>query len=210
MSGVSCLYRRSSGIYAVRLVVPSRLRPALGRGEIHVSTGLRDWNAAKLAALKIQMYWRERFMALDVEKLATGSALLHGEGLISVCEAARTIGLSERGLLGELLNDRAQLYTQAQGWFGCLVPKLADIERDYDSAFIWGSIHDRGEESVYSGSVRFIDNIAALSMLIDSGVVRESSFALNDDGGFFLDDVRDISLSACMVQKSAVERCRAL
>lgn len=209
MSGVSCLYRRPSGIYAVRLVVPVRLRPSVGQGEIHVSTGLRDWNAAKLAALKIQMHWRERFMTLDIEKLATASPLLNGDGLISVCEAARVIGLPERALLGELLNYRARLYTHAQRWFGCHVPKLADIERDYDSAFLWSSIQEQGEESVYSGSVRFIDNIAALSALIDSGLVKESSFALDDGGGFFLDDDRDISLSACMVQKSAVERCRA-
>lgn len=209
MSGISCLYRRPSGIYVVRLVVPVRLRPLVGRGEIHVSTGLRDGNAAKLAALKIQMHWRERFMALDVEKLVTASPLLHGGGLISVCEAARTIGLSDRSLLGELLNDRARIYTQAQGWFGCRVPNLDDIERDYDSTFIWGSVQAKGEESVYSGSVRFIDNISALSVLIDSGVVKESSFALDDGGGFFLDDVREISLSGCMVQKSAVESCRA-
>lgn len=72
MSGVSCLYRRTSGIYAIRLAVPVRLRQSLGRGEIHVSTGLWDWNAAKLAALKILFHWRERFMALDIEKLASG------------------------------------------------------------------------------------------------------------------------------------------
>ena len=52
MSGHSCLYRRPSGVYAVRIVVPKRLLDLVGRGEIHTTTGLRDWNAAKLAALK--------------------------------------------------------------------------------------------------------------------------------------------------------------
>lgn len=75
MSGVSCLYRRSSGIYAVRLAVPARLRPSVDRGEIHVSTGLRDWNAAKVSALKIQTHWREKFMTLDLEKLTTANPL---------------------------------------------------------------------------------------------------------------------------------------
>jgi hypothetical protein len=46
MSGLSCIYRRTSGIYVVRLVVPARLRPAIGRSEVHVSTGLRELNAA--------------------------------------------------------------------------------------------------------------------------------------------------------------------
>ena len=79
MSGHSCLYRRSSGVYAVRIVVPKRLRELVGRGEIHTSTGLRDWNAAKLAALRIQIHWRELLMALDREKLSDGSPLLLGE-----------------------------------------------------------------------------------------------------------------------------------
>lgn len=49
----SCMYRRSSGIYVVRLAVPKRLRGALGRTEIHVSTELRELPAARIAALRI-------------------------------------------------------------------------------------------------------------------------------------------------------------
>ncbi|WP_338157368.1 DUF6538 domain-containing protein [Burkholderia multivorans] len=38
MAQTSCLYRRPSGIYVVRLVVPKRLRSAVGKNEIHAST----------------------------------------------------------------------------------------------------------------------------------------------------------------------------
>ena len=38
--------------------LPARLRSSVGRGEIHVSTGLRDWSAAKIAALKIEQLRR--------------------------------------------------------------------------------------------------------------------------------------------------------
>lgn len=146
MSGVSCLYRRPSGIYVVRLVVPMRLRPAVRRGEIHVSTSLRDWNAAKLAALKIQMLWREKFMALDIERLTTVTPLLKGEGLISIIEAARVIGITEGELLSELLNDRTKVFVHALSWFGCVVPDLDEIERDYDGAFIDSSIKANSPE----------------------------------------------------------------
>jgi hypothetical protein len=64
MSGVSCLYRRSSGIYAVRIVIPLRLRALVSKGEVHASTGLHDLGAAKLTALKIQSQRREKLMAL--------------------------------------------------------------------------------------------------------------------------------------------------
>lgn len=113
MYGVSGLYRRSSGIYAVRIAVPARLRDCVGRGEIHVSTGLRDWNAAKLVGLRVQFQWREKFMSLDIEKLTTASPLLHGDGLIPISGAARAIGLSDAELLGELLNDRVRVFAQS-------------------------------------------------------------------------------------------------
>ena len=56
MPSASCLYRRPSGIYAVRIAVPHRLRKCVGRTELHTSTGLRDVNAAKIAALNIQLH----------------------------------------------------------------------------------------------------------------------------------------------------------
>ena len=60
MPGISCLYRRPSGVYAVRLIVPKRLRETIGRTEIHTSTGVSNLGTAKVAALKIQLYWREQ------------------------------------------------------------------------------------------------------------------------------------------------------
>lgn len=65
MQGMSCLYRRSSGIYAVRLVVPKRLRESIGRTEIHTSTGVRSLAVAKTEALRIQLHWRKHFQAMD-------------------------------------------------------------------------------------------------------------------------------------------------
>lgn len=209
MSGVPCLYRRPSGIYAVRLAVPGRLRHQLGRGEIHVSTGLRDWNAAKLAGLKIQLQWRARFMTLDIEKLASASPLLKGDGLISLPEAAKAIGLSVGALLGELLHDRAAIYIQARNWKGWSISNLDDVCRDYDGSFILNDVEDKGTLQAYSGPLRCHDSIAAIGGLMADEKFSESVFLfITGEGAFFPESEQATSLPACMALKSAIERVR--
>lgn len=209
MSGVSCMYRRPSGIYAVRLVVPARLKSCVGRGEIHVSTGLRDWNAAKLAALKIQFQWREKLMALDVDKLATASPLLHGEGLISICEAAKAIGLSNGSLLAELRNERAELFTQAQHWDGWFVADLDCIERDFDGAFVLNDVELSGIQQVLSGVVRAFDSAVSIAALMTNSTATGSVFRLSGNGAFWTAQDVAIHLSGWMAGKTAIERIRS-
>lgn len=209
MSGVSCMYRRPSGIYVVRLVVPARLKSCVGRGEIHVSTGIRDWNAAKLAALKIQFQWREKLIALDVDKLATASPLLHGEGLISICEAAKAIGLSDGSLLAELRNERAELFTQAQHWEGWFVADLDCVERDFDGAFVLNDVEQRGIRQVLSGVVRAFDPAVRIAALVTDGAAAGAVFRLSGNGAFWLAQDVSIPLSGWMAGKSAIERIRS-
>lgn len=140
MQGISCLYRRPSGIYAVRLVVPKRLREFVGRTEIHTSTGVRSLAVAKTEALRIQLHWRTHFQTMDAEKLRNESPLIVGDGMISVTAAADAIGISPSALAGELLNDRAQVYTHVQGLPGWAVPDLDDIERDYGGGLILNDV----------------------------------------------------------------------
>jgi hypothetical protein len=209
MSGHSCLYRRPSGVYAVRIVVPKRLREFVGRGEIHTSTGLRDWNAAKLAALKIQLHWREQLMALDLEKLAAGSPLLLGEGLIPIDEAARAIGLTPGSLLGEMRNDRTEVYVQAQAWAGWQVAELGDIERDDDGpGFVLNDVEAKGFRHTHGGTMRLFDRAASIAKLISDGKTSETTFRLSGEAGFFCDDEQTITVAACFAQKNAVERIR--
>lgn len=209
MSGHSCLYRRPSGVYAVRIVVPKRLRDLVGRGEIHTTTGLRDWNAAKLASLKIQLHWREQLMALDLEKLSAGSPLLLGEGLIPIEEAARAIGLTAGSLLGEMRNGRIPIFVQAQAWQGWRVHDLAVIERDYDeSGFVLNDVEAQGYKQTLSGTARVYDSAATIANLIAAGTAVESTFRLSGNAGFFCDDEQTITVAACFAQKNAVERIR--
>ena len=83
------LYRRSSGIYVVRICVPKRLQAVIGRGEIHVSTGVRDPATAKAAAFRLLSQWQQRVLELDgmdVLKVVEGSPLLVGDGVIRLAD----------------------------------------------------------------------------------------------------------------------------
>jgi len=209
MSGVSCLYRRSSGIYAVRIVIPRRLRPLVGKGEVHTSTGLHDLGAAKLTALKIQTQWREKLMALDIQRLASSGALLHGEGLISILEAAGAMGLSVGALLSELRNARAELFTQANHWQGWSVVDLWDVERDYDDSFVLNDVERRGTQQSLSSTVRAFDAAVTISALLTTGVSTESVFRLSGHGGFWPETEVHIPLAAWMTLKPTIERIRS-
>ena len=209
MSGVSCLYRRSSGIYAVRIVIPRRLRPLIGKGEVHASTGLHDLGAAKLIALKIQTQWREKLMVLDIQRLASAGALLHGEGLISIPDAAGAMGLSVGALLSELRNTGAELITQANHWQGWSVADLWEVERDYDGTFIVNDVVRRGTQQSLSSTVRAFDTAVTISALLTTGVATESVFRLSGHGGFWPETEVHIPLAAWMTLKPTIERIRS-
>ena len=209
MSGVSCLYRRSSGIYAVRIVIPRRLRTLVGKGEVHASTGLHDLGAAKLTALKIQTQWREKLMVLDIQRLASAGALLHGEGMISIPEAAGAMGLSVGTLLSELRNARAELFTQANHWQGWSVVDIWDVEQDYDGTFVMNDVERRGTQQSISSTVRAFDALVTISALMAEGIATESVFRLSGQAGFWPANEVHIPLAAWMTSKPTLERIRS-
>ncbi|MDP1928424.1 MAG: hypothetical protein Q8K62_07930 [Thiobacillus sp.] len=142
-------------------------------------------------------------MALDLEKLSTGSPLLLGEGLIPIDEAARAIGLTSGSLLGEMLNDRTPIYVQAQAWQGWQVPDLAAIERDYnESGFVLNDVEAQGDKQTLSGTARIYDSSAAIAKLIADGKTLETTFRLSGDAGFFCDDEQTITVAGCFAQKN--------
>lgn len=209
MQGVSCLYRRPSGIYAVRLVVPKRLRESIGRTEIHTSTGVRSLAVAKTEALRIQLHWRKHFQAMDAEKLRNESPLITGDGMISVTAAADAIGISPGALAGELLNDRAQVYAHVQSLPCWSVPDLNEIERDYDGGLILNDVEAKGFRAIHSGMVRFLDNRATLGRFVIGERSVESVLRLGERAAVILDDELEVSLSECVTMKAAVAKVRA-
>ncbi|ONB63068.1 integrase [Burkholderia pseudomallei] len=208
MLGMSCLYRRSSGIYAVRLVVPKRLRASIGRTEIHTSTGVRSLAVAKTEALRIQLHWRKHFQAMDAEKLRNESPLIAGDGMISITAAADAIGISPGALAGELLNDRAQVYTHVQGLRGWAVPDLNDIERDYDGGLVLNDVESKGVETTHSSMVRFLDTRATLGRFVVGAKSVESVLRHGARAAVILDEELEVSLSECVTTKTAVAQVR--
>ena len=96
VGSASHLYRRASGIYAVRIFVPRRLWPSVGKREVHVSTRTRDQGVAKVVGLSIALVWKQRFihlMGIDVDKLLKGSPLLAGAGHLPLLTAATELGM---------------------------------------------------------------------------------------------------------------------
>lgn len=78
------LYRRTSGVYVVRICVPFRLRQRIGRREIHVSTKSREASEAKALAFAILAAWQQWVVELkkmDLIKITEGSALLSGKSI---------------------------------------------------------------------------------------------------------------------------------
>ncbi|WP_413775405.1 DUF6538 domain-containing protein [Pseudomonas syringae] len=51
------LYRRSSGIYVLRITVPARYRAQVRQQEIHVSTKTTNLKAAKAVASHLLVQW---------------------------------------------------------------------------------------------------------------------------------------------------------
>ncbi|WP_176300719.1 MULTISPECIES: site-specific integrase [Burkholderia cepacia complex] len=209
MTQTSCLYRRPSGIYVVRLVVPHRLRVAVGKTEIHASTRLRDWEAAKLVAHRILSHWREHFMTLDIEKLRAENPLIDGAGMIPVVDAARTIGMPPELLANELLNDGAQVFMHLHGQSCWRVPVLNDLDRDFGGEFIWNEVEAYREQTLHTGLVRFLDPRATLQQVITAGESQEGVFRDGKLAGVFLEDPIAVDLARCIVLKTAVTKVRA-
>jgi hypothetical protein len=126
------LYRRASGIYFVRLCVPSRLKAAVGKGELHRSTGCRDHRLAKIVAAELVAHWHRAIEALkhmDIQKLQAGSVKLLGDGYVTLIEAASECGTTPADLANRLVARRFGLYVYADQWVSWLTD---DIYADFD------------------------------------------------------------------------------
>lgn len=136
MSGSLHLYRRSSGVYVVRLFVPERLWSAVGKREVHRSTGCRDLGLAKIVAAELVCEWRrsiETLRHMDLQKIQAGSLKLLGDGLIPLTEFAAECGGTVTDVARRLRERRARFYVRAKNWQGwhCLdLHEALDHEQD--------------------------------------------------------------------------------
>jgi len=208
MAAATCLYRRPSGIYVFRLAVPLRLRALLNKTEVHVSTKSRDIASAKFAALQIEYRWRERFMALDLQRLATKNPLLADDGLVPIVEAAKLIGLSVETLLLELQQACPSLHTVGENWRGLLVKDTDAIDREPGGGYILNSVESLGDASVLNCMCRSLPEDNVPLQLLSRGQATPSCFATEAGHLFWPTNEVTISASAWFATKSVVERIR--
>lgn len=128
------LYRRPSGVYFVRLCVPARLKQAVGKGEIHRSTGCRDYRLAKIVAAEVAAHWHRALEAvqnMDPEKIKAGSISLLGSGLVGLVKAAGELGGDAADLARRLTDRGARFFVEAAGWSGWALESIHD-DADYE------------------------------------------------------------------------------
>lgn len=116
--------------------MPARLKAAVGKGEIHRSTGCRDFRLAKIVAAELAAHWHRAIDTLkdmDAAKIRTGSIELLGGGFVGLAEAATTLGTDPYRLAGRLADRDADFYVVAQNWRGWSVSDVhTDLEHERD------------------------------------------------------------------------------
>ncbi len=155
MAGSQHLYRRDSGVYFVRLCVPARLKAAVGKGEIHRTTGSREYRIAKIVAAELVAQWHRAIQVLermDIKKIKAGSLDLLGDGHIPLTQAAQILGTTEAALADRLRLRRAPFFVEADHWLGWAV-------RDIDEAVEYFPDRITGEEQYVIDNVK-LDRVA--------------------------------------------------
>ena len=131
------LFRRSSGIYVLRIAIPVSLRPVFGKREVVASTGTSELTIAKIVAGAHAAQWRQRFfdskrlMSLagtftmdhqEILKLAHGHPVLQGGGHLTLPHASTASGISTTDLLRSAANGTLSLSVRTGGTRGYLLP----------------------------------------------------------------------------------------
>lgn len=127
------LYRRTSGIYVVRISVPQRFRRYAGQCEIHTSTGTHDLHEAKQKSALLLAVWYQtlqEYEQLDYRTLSDCAPLLAGEGMISLSNFAQSIELPISQLIREVVNRNLPVFWLATGQFGFYVDEFNAVERE--------------------------------------------------------------------------------
>ena len=213
MARMGYLYRRSSGIYVVRICIPKRLQSVVGRGEIHVSTGFRDATSAKATASRMLSIWQQRVLELDgmdIFKIAQGSLLLFGEGLIRFADVALEFEIDPKLLLMEVMNSRTPLLCLADCWHGIEVANMYDVEREDDGTFVLNSVFELGESAMIKGPIVLFDTSLAAKSFLETGEYLGEVFYRDSKRRrvVFFDPGQTISSDSLLVYKSDAERIR--
>ena len=208
------LYRRSSGIYVLRITVPARYRAQLGQREIHVSTQTTDHSAAKAVALHLLARWHSCMSELNLvneTKVIEGSPLLTGAGFISIQDFCETFEVAVGLVLQEILNHNifvtCRLNAQPVYW----VDDYTKIDREGDG-FVLNSAFTEGIPQTVTGYLKPFHRTHTISNLIEFGFSDETAFRFrtNTLAAAFCDlPGIQLTTTSVFITKVQAERIRA-
>ncbi|WP_152668666.1 site-specific integrase [Comamonas sp. E6] len=170
------IYRRPSGIYAVRMYVPKRLQSIVGKTELHFSTGSRKPVVSKIIAADIRARWHRTLHQLsfmDSEKIKEALPELLSTGYIKLPELASLLG-SDITEISRMMCDRNYPFyihsERLEGWI------IDDLEQDIGLGYY-------GEEV----------EVAIVPQMLTTrfGITRPTGFIKF----YFEDDVRELVYS---------------
>lgn len=175
------LYRRSSGIYVLRITVPARYRVQLGQREIHASTRTTDQSAAKAVACRLLDHWNSYLSELEMGQsgLPEAGKVSTSKAVISVGELSAVSGQHVEHVLRELLNYNIPVVYEVHSQPGFLVDDFRDVELDSElGGFVLNSAFEIGIPQAFS---RFLKPFAlrkTLLNVIETGFSEEVVFRL--------------------------------
>lgn len=173
------LYRRSSGIYVLRITVPARYRAYFSQREIHASTQTTDFLTAKSVALRLLAGWHSCIGELDVDeqKVIDGSPLLAGAGRISIQDFSEAFDVKPKLVLEETLNNNIPISCSVNSEQMYWIEDHLKIEREDDTG---GFVLDRairtGILQIFTGTLKPYHPRITISNLIASGFSDECVF----------------------------------
>ena len=212
------LYRRSSGIYVVRIAVPARYRLYTGQREIHASTETNDIRKARAIAAVLLAVWQRclgEYQKLDREKLVSSAPALAGEGMISLAEFCGLTSASLQQVAQRLLDTNIPLFWLADGRPAYYVEDLSLVDKDDPevSGFIIDSAINIGIRGSLSGYVQPLVSSRILRQMIageplDAETAFKSSEASSKAAWFVDFPGVEISPNSLMIHRVQAERLR--
>ncbi|EOC9237235.1 tyrosine-type recombinase/integrase [Enterobacter hormaechei] len=212
------LYRRSSGIYVVRIAVPARYRLYTGQREIHASTETNDIRKARAIAAGLLVVWQRclgEYQKLDREKLVSSAPALAGEGMISLAEFCGLTSASLQQVAQRLLDTNIPLFWLADGRPAYYVEDLSLVDKDDPevSGFIIDSAINIGIRGSLSGYVQpLVSSRILRQMIAGEPLEAETAFKSSEassKAAWFIDFPGvEISPGSLMIHRVQAERLR--
>ncbi|HAN6202739.1 TPA: site-specific integrase [Escherichia coli] len=212
------LYRRSSGIYVVRIAVPARYRLYTGQREIHASTETNDIRKARAIAAVLLAVWQRclgEYQKLDREKLVSSAPALAGEGMISLAEFCGLTSASLQQVAQRLLDTNIPLFWLADGRPAYYVEDLSLVDKDDPEAsgFIIDSAINIGIRGSLNGYIQPLVTSRILRQMIageplDAETAFKSSEASSKAAWFVDFPGVEISPGSLMIHRVQAERLR--